>query len=83
MAEPTPEPTPADEIRAALDRLRTNPRFGGIPWVSLAPLDLIAALAALLESWDGLDIREGGPHSADWAYALAVARAINASGEGT
>lgn len=37
------------------------------------------ALRAWLKSWQGLDVREDGPHSDDWALALRAARAINGS----
>lgn len=37
-------------------------------------------LAALLESWDGVELREDGPLPDDFVYALRIARALNGTG---
>jgi hypothetical protein len=114
--------TPAEEIRAAAEKLRGLIAFLGDnrgPWYVSAPesgypqtvsnmgvpylvattytgpeipifatAEYIAAthpgvgkaVAAWLESWDGIELSEGGPLPDDFAHALAVARAVNNGG---
>lgn len=73
--------TPADELTAAAEKLRTA-RFTGALTATPAVAALIAArepIAKWLTSWAPIEIREDGPLPEDAALALATARAINGS----
>ena len=72
--------TPAAELTAAADTLRTA-AFRGAMTATPAVAALIRArepLAAWMESWTGIDLREDAALPEDAQHALAVARAINA-----
>lgn len=46
-------------------------------WICLANPLLAEPLAAWLESWEGVDLREDGPLPEDFARALKIARVLN------
>jgi hypothetical protein len=75
-----PTGTPESEVVASgLKRYRK----GGLRnpcnarWIALMNPDVAEPLAAWLESWDGVELREDGPLPEDFKHALAVARALN------
>lgn len=82
---PTPADRPADQLRAAAEKLRAA-RFSGAITATPTVAALIGArlpLAAWLESWAGVDLSEHGPMPEDAQHALAVARQIlGTEGEG-
>ncbi|MER7213549.1 hypothetical protein ABT340_41350 [Streptosporangium sp. NPDC000239] len=76
--------TPVEEIRAAAALLRepvnaTTPdsQLAYSGWIQVMSPALAQALAAWLESWEGVEVRLDGPMPEDYRYALRVARAIN------
>jgi hypothetical protein len=71
--------TPAEELRAAADTLRAA-TFTGAMTATPAVAALLRArgpLAAWLDSWGLVDLREHAAMQEDARHALAIARAIN------
>lgn len=71
--------TPADEINAAAQTLRTA-TFRGAMTATPAVAALVRArepLASWLDSWTGIELREDAALPEDAQHALATARAIN------
>ncbi len=70
--------TPADEITAAVDRLR-NARIPNAMTATPAVADLLRArepLAKWLDSWTSVELRETATMQEDARHALTIARAV-------
>jgi hypothetical protein len=47
------------------------------PWIRMMSPVVAEPLAAWLESWDGVELREDGPLPDDFQHALRIARVLN------
>ncbi|MGW0495070.1 hypothetical protein ACWD0Z_06405 [Streptomyces sp. NPDC003007] len=70
--------TPAEELRAAAAKLRPSSPAVAAHTVTVRITPAAAeALAAWLDSWGVIDLREHATMQEDARHALAIARAIN------
>lgn len=70
--------TPAEEVRAAAEQLRPSSPAVAVHTVAVRITPAVAeAIAAWLDSWGVVDLREHASMEPDARHALAIARAIN------